>query len=139
MPDTRYVIAQANALTGSDREPGSHDINASFNARLDDGNCFAPGGWYYGLDDGAPDDMLALFPVVLHELGHGLGFSSEITPSGAFLNSIPTAFSRNIYDLETGEKFTDMTDPERQAASLNDPHLVWDGPEVTNDRHLCIV
>lgn len=136
LPNTRYAIALANALAGSDREPGNHDINAEFNAKLDDGSCFAPGGWYYGLDDNVPQGAAALFPVVLHELGHGLGFSSEIMQSGAFLNAIPSAFSRNIFDLETGEKFTDMTDLERQVASLNDPHLVWDGPEVTKDRHL---
>ncbi|MCK5529507.1 MAG: choice-of-anchor J domain-containing protein, partial [Kiritimatiellae bacterium] len=40
--------------------------------------CLGDGGFYYGLDGNAPAGMSALFPVVLHEIAHGLNFSGTM-------------------------------------------------------------
>src|SRR5437879_6561348 len=72
VPGTYYAAALADALAGMDLEPGASDINAMFNSALDDGSCTFPRPWYYGLDGNTQDEDLVV--VVLHELGHGLGF-----------------------------------------------------------------
>jgi len=80
--NTWYHAALADKISGSNREPSHNDIVATFNSALDN-NCFPGGVWYYGLDGNEAGDI-ELLPVVLHELGHGLGFSSVVSlASGA--------------------------------------------------------
>ena len=73
-----YPIALANALAGFDlipanyctsagSDPSEPDISASFNSR-------PPAPWYLGTDGRTPRGYVDLESVVLHELGHGLGF-----------------------------------------------------------------
>ena len=69
MLDTWYPIALANKLAGSDLDPGSADIVARFNSGFPD--------WYFGTD-GNPGSQVDFVSVVLHELGHGLGFSGSM-------------------------------------------------------------
>ncbi|MFD2574015.1 T9SS type A sorting domain-containing protein [Spirosoma soli] len=64
--DGFYAIALAEKiarreLNGSDQA----DINADFNRN---------NNWYYGLDGKTPAGQTDLVTVVLHEIGHGLGF-----------------------------------------------------------------
>lgn len=72
--DTYYPIALANKLAGFDLRPEIGDINASFDNTTD---------WYFGTDGNprkteiGPPLVLGqhdFVSVVLHELGHGLGF-----------------------------------------------------------------
>ena len=133
--DTAYHSALAESLANSDLSNGSDEIRARFNPFVDtDPNC--PSVFYYGLNDNAPSGTAALFSTVLHELGHGLGFASirsrttgEWTGSGKF----PDAFSRNLLDLDIGKTWPEMTNQERLDSSLNDPHLVWTGANVTSE------
>jgi hypothetical protein len=86
--------------------------------------------WYYGLDHhhGTNVDLLA---VVLHELGHGLGFSSFVDPAtGDLFQGMPDIFSRFILDATTGKRWNDMTDAERRASAINTRRVVWDGDAV---------
>ncbi len=46
--------------------PGSPDITATFNKSID---------WYYGTDGDTPYEEYDFVSVVLHEIGHGLGFT----------------------------------------------------------------
>ncbi len=62
-----------DALTGSDGAPGQPDIEASFNSDFQD--------WYFGLDGRPEFEQYDFVSVVLHELGHGLGFISSIERS----------------------------------------------------------
>jgi hypothetical protein len=69
-----YNQALANKYFGSDLSV-QPDINATFNLSIDAG-CFGPGQvWYYGTD-GLEGTNIELLPVVLHEIGHGLGFQT---------------------------------------------------------------
>ncbi len=77
-PDDKYYpSALADKIAGDDIDPGFPDINASFNSDFD---------WYLGTDGETPNGQYDLVSVVLHEIGHGLGFAS----------------SKN-YDEDTGE------------------------------------
>ena len=128
-----YHIALANRLAGSDLDATRNDISAQFNLSLDDNTCLGTSGWYYGLDhnEGVDIDLLA---VVLHEIGHGLGFSTLISPStGQLLNGKPDAFSHFILDNSTGLTWDQMTSGQRAASAVNTGHLVWSGAAVTNE------
>ncbi|MCP4457711.1 MAG: PKD domain-containing protein [Cytophagales bacterium] len=64
---TFYHIALAEKIAGKDlNSPGDPDIGASFSSTFP---------WYYGTDGKTPPDVHDFVTVVLHELGHGLGFS----------------------------------------------------------------
>jgi hypothetical protein len=76
LPNTIYPIALANKLAGSDLNAATAEINATFNSDYDNG-CLSPGTrFYYGLDGNNPTSTANLLVVLLHEMGHGLGFAS---------------------------------------------------------------
>lgn len=71
-----YPIALAEKLARKDINPTTEaDIVATFNNRRTD--------WYFGTDGNCPADKLDLVTVVLHEIGHGLGFSGTFRVSNA--------------------------------------------------------
>ena len=76
--DTLYQIALANKIAGTDLDPGGHDINANFNSAFPD--------WYFGIDGNTPFNQYDFVSVVLHELGHGLGFAGSMRV-GSFCGS----------------------------------------------------
>lgn len=144
VPFTWYHSALANAITGFDFEPGppdpgllvppfADDIVAFFNGAIGtDPNCLTGTDWYNGLDNDEPANTIDLLAVVMHELGHGLGFSefaSEAT--GALIQGIPSIYARFMLDTAQGKIFADMTDAERLQAQVAGENLVWAGPLVT--------
>jgi cysteine-rich repeat protein len=126
---TWHPIALANALEGEDLYPDEPDIIAEFNSALDN-NC-APGlKWYYGYDGraGTDEDFVG---VVLHEVGHGLGFASAADEAGQFfLDDNPDIFARFQYDLTAQKRWDQMTPGERALSAINPRGLVWSGPNV---------
>ncbi len=66
IPNTWYAAPLADALTGADLDPGNPDIEATFNSAFPN--------WYFGVDGNPPPDQYDLTTIVLHEIGHGLGF-----------------------------------------------------------------
>lgn len=140
-PNTAYPIALAESLNDSNMNGSTVEITASFNSLLDsDPTCLGGGGFYYGLDDSAPPGTSPLYPVVLHEIAHGLGFVSMTDVgsggSGAFIGAggFPDTFSRRLLDLDNGKSWDEMNNTERLASALNEPELVWEGAQVTADR-----
>ncbi len=71
-----YPIGLANAILGSDNSPGTSDINSFFNKECDE---VSSDLWYFGTDGAVPAGKIDFASVVLHELGHGLGFSGSAT------------------------------------------------------------
>lgn len=67
--DTYYPAALANQLANSDLNgAGAPEIVATLNAEY---------SWYFGIDGKVPEGQFDFVSVVLHEIGHGLGFSGS--------------------------------------------------------------
>jgi PKD repeat protein len=71
--DTWYPIATANKLATFDLSPQS-DIQATFSSTYPD--------WHFGTGSSTPTDKISFVSVVLHELGHGLGFLGSMRVNG---------------------------------------------------------
>ncbi len=132
LANTNYPIALANKLAGTDLAPSTNDITAQFNVSVDDGVCLGSSSWYYGYDHAKGTDV-DLLTVVLHEVGHGLGFQTFANIStGAFLNGRPDVYARNLFDRSYGLRWDQMTNSQRAASSTNTGNLVWNGTYVKN-------
>jgi hypothetical protein len=138
-----YPIALANAIAGRDLVNGTKPVSdptsqphilAQFSSTIDLPSC--QGGslaWYYGLDGnhGAKEDFLV---VLLHELGHGLGFAGVVTgTTGALFGqpALPSVFEQHMLDTTTGLHWNQMSNAQRVTSSTNDQKVVWDGASTT--------
>ncbi len=120
-PATWYHAALANRLNGSDLDPATNDINTQFSSNF---------AFYYGYD-GLEGSLVELLPVVLHELGHGLGFSTTTSGStGNYLAAFPSVFDRFLYDNVTGMVWADLTPAQRIASAISFDKLAWSGPSA---------
>lgn len=131
---TWYHVALANRLANSDLDGGTvDDISATFNSAVGGSSCL-PQGWYYGVD-GNEGSAIELLPVVLHELGHGLGFSTTTDGStGAYLGTapgFPGAYDHFLFDDTQHLVWTSMTQAQRAASAINCLNLAWSGSFVT--------
>lgn len=127
-----YPIALANAIAGKDlaNPAGKAHIQAQFNSQIDTPSCLGGVGWYYGLDGvhGSKEDLLA---VLLHELGHGLGFAGVTNSNGSMSSNVPSVFEQHMLDLTTNTHWSQMTNGQRSISSTNDQKVVWDGTSTT--------
>jgi len=126
-----YPIALANALAGKDLLEGSAHIRAQFNSQLDTPNCLGGRGWYYGFDTnhGSKEDLLV---VLLHELGHGLGFVGVTNgTTGAMSSNFPSVFEQHMFDATAGLHWSQMSNAQRLTSATNDQKVVWDGESTT--------
>jgi hypothetical protein len=146
-PGTWYPQALANKLAGvnlSKDQPddgsgyGNVDIKTQFNARLGQADCLAGSAFYMGLD-GKAGSQVNFAATLLHELGHGLGFSvmSVSTASGNRINAEYTAYTADglpsiwegfMYDNTAKKTWLVMTPAERRASAINPLQLAWTGP-----------
>ncbi len=135
-PLTWYSGALANKLAGEDLEPTEDDISARFTTALDDGSCSFPRKWYYGLDAQPAGATTDFATVVIHELGHGLGFQTFVsrTTGAKFAGDdgvgLDDAYMVNLYDATAGKTWDKLTDGERLTSITNTTNLLWNGPEV---------
>ncbi len=131
IPGAWYHQALANKLSGVDQDAGMSDISATFNASVGNVGCLDI-GWYYGID-GNEGTQIELFPVVLHELGHGLGFSTTTNgQTGLFLSGLPHVWDHFLFDPSIGLHWHEMSGGQRIASAVSCGNLVWDGPLVTS-------
>jgi hypothetical protein len=102
--DTLYPIALANKIQGSDLNAGPPHIIANFNSNFTN--------WYYGVDGLTPLNDYDLMSVVLHEIGHGLGFTGSMkvqNGKGTWgLGGSPLIWDRFIVNSH-GEKLLDTS------------------------------
>ncbi|MFN8588959.1 MAG: PA domain-containing protein [Candidatus Eisenbacteria bacterium] len=130
-----YHIALANKLNNTDLNGASYEINATFNSAVGGATCLTA-GWYLGFD-GNEGSQIELLPVVLHELGHGLGFSTLTSgSSGAWNTSFPSIFDKFLYDPVTGLHWdsASMSNAQRVASAVGCTKLEWDGAQVVAHR-----
>ena len=85
-----YPGALVNAMLGVDYDPDFPDIEATFSS--------GASNIYYGTDNNPPTGQIDFESVVLHELGHGLGFLGGMTSSGGVGSK---GAPRYVYDLST--------------------------------------
>jgi hypothetical protein len=140
VPGFWYGNALANAISGTDRNGGSAELNATFNLNLGTPGCLEDLHWYYGLDNNHGSTGVDLVTVLLHEFAHGLGFQTfTSTTTGQQAGSqaggfFPSIFDRYLFDNATGKTWAQMTsDSERVASAIDTGHLVWSGPRVLAD------
>lgn len=139
-PGTWYHAALAEKLTGADLttaiDPNDYfEIFTLFNSRLGQPGCLDGNGWYYGLDNQQPSNRIDLLAVVLHEFGHGLGFSLGTTSSntGSRAQGLPSIWEGFMFDVTAGKTWLEMTaNAERAASARNDGNLVWIGKHASN-------
>jgi hypothetical protein len=129
---TWFPAALANKLRGVDLDPSTADINATFNSAVGT-TCPFPNVWYYGLDGNPPLGDIDLLSVVLHELGHGLGFATIVSlATGAKGNGtgFDDVFMLKLEDHSKNENYPSMTDGERVTASVDTGDLHYEGAAV---------
>lgn len=132
LPATWYSYALANKLAGAYLGTvGTAQINANFNVNLGNPGCLTGSPFYLGMDGnhGAAVDFVE---VLLHEMGHGVGFQTFTNgASGAQLAGYPSVWDAFLLDTTTNKLWTNMTDAERATSALNSRKLVWTGAAVT--------
>ena len=127
-----YHAAEANKLNGSDLDPLTNDMNSTFNSNLNGSpTCLGGTGWYLGVD-GNEGTNIELLPVVLHETGHGLGFSTTTSgTTGNYNSGFPGIFDKFLWVNATGTHWdSGTTAAQRVASAISCGGLRWDGPSV---------
>ena len=122
-----YTEALSDKLAGADLDSSRSDIRARFNSNNE-------ANWYFGMDGNTPSGKVDFVTVVLHELGHGLGFLAMGEPVDG-KGTVRLGGHPGIYDsfVENGAG-TDLTDttafPDPSVALLNQligGNLFWNG------------
>ena len=132
LPSTMYPIALANALSGVDLVPGSNHINATFSSNIGTPGCLQGSGWYFGLDGAPPTGKIDFLSVLLHELGHGLGFLSLVNSTdGSKILGYDDPYMKNLERHGANPPdFPSMSDAQRVMASTDTGNLHWTGANV---------
>ena len=121
-PDLWYASPMANALAGKDLDPSSSEITIRFNSTNTD-------RLYLGTDGNCPETKYDLESIVLHELGHGLGFLSNSDYDSFFgFGTIqqPTPFDAYA-QLPDGRRLMDVPSPSLELGKALTNTLVWSG------------
>ena len=136
--DIWYPGSMVNMFTGGDASPTQSEMTMSFNGALGS-TCLPDGGWYFGLDGNTPQGQNNLLNVMLHEMGHGLGFNfrSSLT-SGALSGGYDDIWTSFMYDNQVGKAWAAMTNAERVASVKRDGTLVFRGPNVVAQAPLAL-
>lgn len=138
-PDLWYSGALTNALIGGDNSPNASEMTMSFNGALGTAACLPDSGWYFGLDGNTPTGQSNLLNVMLHEMGHGLGFAGRTSlTTGALSGGYDDIYSSFVYDNSNAKKWAELTNAERVASAKKDGMLVFRGPNVVAEAPLAL-
>ncbi len=130
---TWYPAALAAKLAGVDQTaPAAPHIVARFNSRLGlFADCMPGSGFYLGLDNKA-GSQIDLVTVLLHELGHGLGFQTFTSgQTGEPMNGLPSVWDHYLLDNRSNKTWAEMSNTERAASAISGNGLSWAGAGVT--------
>ena len=129
--DTWYPTALANAVAGRDLAPDDPDILGSFNRDF--------AGWHLDPATPPPGDRYDLATVVLHEIGHGLGFigALAVVDGLGYVGAPGRTRGPYAYDRFTEARGVPLLDarafPDGSAAladALRSGDVAFDGPAV---------
>ncbi|WP_299337770.1 T9SS type A sorting domain-containing protein [uncultured Psychroserpens sp.] len=109
-PSTVFARALAESITNSNSNGIDPDINANFSSTAN---------FYFGLDANPPANQIDFVSVVLHELGHGLGFFGFASANGAntegsLRNSGFVHMYSQFVENENATSILDFTDPSAE-------------------------
>jgi hypothetical protein len=130
---TWYPGALAAKLAGADQsDPANPHIVARFNSRLGlFPDCLPGAPFYLGLDNNFGNGI-DLVTVLLHELGHGLGFQTFTDDeTGAEILDTPSIWDHFLLDNRNNKLWVNMTNAERVASAISGTGLSWNGAKVT--------
>jgi hypothetical protein len=126
-----YVSALADAIAGTDVSQQfagapSEDIDAQFSSD-------PSADFYYGTDGAPPAGEVDFESVVLHELGHGLGFlgSMEVKKGvGSYTTNYPLSYDDHAYTAASGgvQLVSMPSGTAALAAVLQSGSVYWGGP-----------
>jgi hypothetical protein len=127
--NTFYPVALAEKMAGTDlNESGEVDIYAQFSSTFN---------WYYGLDGKPTTNTYDLVTVVLHELGHGLGFidsyymSGGVGYVGAQNTDLPMIYDLYLENAAGQNLFREFSSGTSQlGGQLTSNALFFDSPAV---------
>lgn len=122
--DLWYPSALANILAGKDLEPKQSEIVLKLNSSIP---------WYTGTDGKLNNQSYDLSSVVLHEIGHGLGFLSNAAYdrfSGTGYMYQPTPYDAYV-QLPDGRTFLDFCSRSADLGKAMTGNLVWSGNQGT--------
>ena len=123
--DTWYPAALANEYAGYDLSGSEEELSTNYNAGYN---------WYYGLD-GNPGSKMDFVSVVLHEIGHGLGFTGAMYVSGGEGTwddwwGYPVVFDQFLED-GAGTRLINYASPSVALKDALTSNSVWfDGPNA---------
>jgi len=138
-PDLWYPGSLLNALTGEDTSPGTSEMTMSFNGALGTAACLPDGGWYFGLDGNTPAGKNNLLNVMLHEMGHGLGFAGRTSlGTGSMSGGYNDIYSSFVYDNSNHKAWGELTNAQRAASFTKDGMLVFRGPNVVAEAPIAL-
>jgi hypothetical protein len=124
LPHTFYPVALANKLAGTRLHDGP-DIDATFNS--------TDPALHFGASP-VPSDKIDFSTVVLHELGHGLGFVGEADVVDGRGSMTTTPGYALVFDRFTrtgdGRPLLGITDPGQLASALQSGDVRFDSPSV---------
>ncbi|VAW98157.1 hypothetical protein MNBD_GAMMA22-1191 [hydrothermal vent metagenome] len=137
--NTWYPIALAEKISGANiaTTGGTQEINMIVNVDVDGVFVLGTRKWYYGFDSNPPGTDIDFVTVALHELIHGLGFSSFVDLlTGVKLTSGGIGYDDSFMRLlehhgATPADYPSMTNTQRIAASVSDTLLHWTGANVS--------
>ena len=118
-----YTSAMANAIAGKDLDPKNPEISIDINANLDP-------QFYLQTDGNVPNGEYDLESIVVHELGHGLGFLSNTDyVSGVGSLQQPTPFDAYAQS-ENGKSLADYPCFSLALGTAMTSPLYWSGPNA---------
>ncbi len=125
--NTFYPVALAEKIAGKElNHPDSADIFANFSSTT---------AWYYGTSGTPPLNTTDLVSVVLHEIGHGLGFTDSYDGEGGTgshgvqSSTVPIIFDLAIENGGAQNLFQTFTSPSTElGAQLVSGNLFYNSP-----------
>ena len=127
-----YPVALLNALKGSDQllpstsqNESGVDIDASFSS--------TEPGIYYGTDSNPPSGYIDFESIVLHELGHGLGFGGSAEyDSGYGHYETPRFVFDSFNSNSAGTRLITLPNDSRTlGTALTNGDVYWNGAQAT--------